>query len=378
MSKKVLVIEDDAIALRLIEYTLRKEGYEVLLAKNGLEGISKAQGEEPDLVILDIMLPGIDGFEVCHRLRSEPQTAHLPILMLSGKAQETDKATGMKVGADDYVTKPVAPRQLVSRIESLLARKTATRSKIIAFLGTKEEVGTTTMLINVAVTLSQQHKRVIVTDLCSRNGSLIEHLGLKPEESVTELLVKPIDTLKHRELEAALIAHHIGVRVLAIPHSPEGKKEKEESREFSPTAVNLLLGRLREVSDYLLIDMPTPPSELGKATITKCDLVVIVTDFKAGALSDLTSTASLLQKIGVAKERLGAVVIDREATFPAEALSNMKAIIELNAKVRLLGIIPYDTKASLELVPGTAPLIISNPNCPMASSIREVASHIIS
>lgn len=372
MSKKILVIEDDAIALRLIEYTLRKEGYEVLLAKNGLEGISKARSEEPDLLILDIMLPGIDGFEVCHRLRSEPQTTHLPVLMLSGKAQETDKATGMKVGADDYVTKPVAPRQLVSRIESLLARKTATKSKMIAFLGTKEGVGTTTMLVNVAVTLSQQGKRVIVTDLCSQNGNLIEHLGLKPENNITELLVKPIDTLKHRELEAALIVHHIGVRVLAIPHPCE------EHREFSPTAVNLLLGRLREVSDYLLIDTSTPPSDLGKATITKCDLVVIVTDFKAGALSDLTSTAALLQKIGVAKDRLGAVVIDREATFPEEALTNMKSIIELNAKVRLLGIIPYDTKASLELVPGTAPLIISNPNCPMASSIREVASHIIS
>jgi len=123
MGKKILVIEDDAIALRLIEYTLRKEGYEVLQAKNGLEGISKAQSEEPDLVILDVMLPGIDGFEVCHRLRSESQTARLPILMLSGKAQEIDKATGLKVGADDYVTKPTAPRELISRVESLLARK---------------------------------------------------------------------------------------------------------------------------------------------------------------------------------------------------------------------------------------------------------------
>jgi DNA-binding response OmpR family regulator len=128
MGKKILVIEDDAIALRLIEYTLRKEGYEVLLAKNGLEGISKAQSEEPDLVILDVMLPGIDGFEVCHRLRSESQTAQLPILMLSGKAQEIDKATGLKVGADDYVTKPAAPRELVSRVESLLVRKAAKRA----------------------------------------------------------------------------------------------------------------------------------------------------------------------------------------------------------------------------------------------------------
>lgn len=281
MSKKILVIEDDAIALRLIEYTLRKEGYEVLLAKNGTEGISKARSEEPDLLILDIMLPGIDGFEVCHRLRSESQTAHLPILMLSGKAQEADKATGMKVGADDYVTKPAAPRELVSRVESLLARKTAAKSKIIAFLGTKEGVGTTTMLVNVAVTLSQKGKRVIVADLCSHNGNLTEHLGLKPENNITELLVKPIDTLKHRELEAALLVHHTSVRVLAITHPCE------EHKEFPPSAVNLLFGRLREVSDYLLIDLSTPPSDLGRATLTKCDLVVIVTDFKAGALADL-------------------------------------------------------------------------------------------
>ncbi len=125
MGKKILVIEDDAIALRLIEYTLRKEGYEVLLAKDGREGISKARSEEPDLIILDIMLPGIDGFEVCYRLRSEPQTAHLPILMLSGKAQEIDKATGLKVGADDYVTKPVAPRELVIRVKAVLEKKVA-------------------------------------------------------------------------------------------------------------------------------------------------------------------------------------------------------------------------------------------------------------
>jgi MinD-like ATPase involved in chromosome partitioning or flagellar assembly len=318
------------------------------------------------------MLPGIDGFEVCHRLRSEPQTAHLPILMLSGKAQEADKATGMKVGADDYVTKPAAPRELVSRIESLLARKTAAKSKIIAFLGTKERVGTTTMMVNVAATLSQQDKRVIVTDLYSNNGNLIEQLGLKPENDITELLAKPIDTLKHRELEAALTVHHTGIKVLAIPQAGG------EGKEFSPTAVKLLFGRLREVSDYLLTDLPSPPSELGKAILTTCDLVVIVTDFKAGALSDLASTAALLQKIGITKDRLGAVVIDREATFPEEALANMKSIIELNAKVRLLGIIPYDTQASLELVPGAAPLIISNPNCPMAWSIREVASHIVS
>jgi two-component system alkaline phosphatase synthesis response regulator PhoP len=123
MEKKILVIEDDPATSRLVDYSLRHEGYQVITASNGLEGVRKALSESPDLVILDVMLPGMDGFEICHRLRSEPTTAHLPILMFSAKAQEIDKETGIKVGADDYLTKPAAPAEIVSRVEKLLAKK---------------------------------------------------------------------------------------------------------------------------------------------------------------------------------------------------------------------------------------------------------------
>ncbi|OGO43807.1 MAG: hypothetical protein A2137_02685 [Chloroflexi bacterium RBG_16_58_8] len=123
MSKKILVIEDDPATSRLVDYSLRHEGYEVTLAANGLEGIRKAHVEAPDLVILDVMLPGMDGFEICHRLRSEPATARLPILMFSAKAQDIDKNTGLKVGADDYLAKPAAPAEIVSRVEKLLEKK---------------------------------------------------------------------------------------------------------------------------------------------------------------------------------------------------------------------------------------------------------------
>ena len=123
MEKKILVIEDDPATSRLVDYSLRHEGYQVISASNGLEGLRKAISESPDLVILDVMLPGMDGFEICHRLKSEPATAQLPILMFSAKAQEIDKDTGIKVGADDYLTKPAAPSEIVSRVEKLLAKK---------------------------------------------------------------------------------------------------------------------------------------------------------------------------------------------------------------------------------------------------------------
>jgi DNA-binding response OmpR family regulator len=120
MNKRILVIEDDPSTLRLIKYSLQQEGYQVLTAPNGLEGIRKAKSEEPDLIILDVLLPGVDGFEICHRLRAEPQTARLPVLMLSAKARETDKATGLKVGANDYITKPWHRPELLDKIATVL------------------------------------------------------------------------------------------------------------------------------------------------------------------------------------------------------------------------------------------------------------------
>jgi len=125
VSKRILLVEDDPSAIRLVSYTLEQEGYEVLTASNGLEGLRKAREENPDLLVLDVMLPGIDGFEVCRRLRADAETAGLPILMLSAKAQEIDKTTGMKMGADDYLSKPADPADIVARVASLLEKKAA-------------------------------------------------------------------------------------------------------------------------------------------------------------------------------------------------------------------------------------------------------------
>ena len=122
-SKKILVIEDDPSSLRLTHYLLEHKGYQVLTATNGLDGLRKARREKPDLVILDIMLPGMDGYEICHHLRADPETAPMPILMLSAKAREVDRETGLKVGADEYMTKPASPSEIIARIEGLLRPK---------------------------------------------------------------------------------------------------------------------------------------------------------------------------------------------------------------------------------------------------------------
>jgi len=121
LAKRILSIEDDPSFSRYLSYMLTKEGYEVITATNGLTGLRKALEENPDLILLDVMLPGLDGFEVCNRLRAETKTAQIPILMLSAKGQDTDKVTGLRVGANEFLNKPIDREILLSKIKEYLS-----------------------------------------------------------------------------------------------------------------------------------------------------------------------------------------------------------------------------------------------------------------
>lgn len=119
----ILVIEDEEDILALVQYNLLKEGYKVTTAASGEEGLAAARGVSPDLILLDLMLPGVDGLEVCRVLKREAETREIPLVMLTAKGEESDVVTGLELGADDYVTKPFSPRVLISRLRAVLRRQ---------------------------------------------------------------------------------------------------------------------------------------------------------------------------------------------------------------------------------------------------------------
>jgi len=120
--RTVLVIDDEKDLIELVRYNLEKEGFAVRGALDGETGLSIALQEQPDVVLVDLMLPGIDGLEVCRLLRAEIRTAGIPLIMLTAKAAESDRVVGLELGADDYVTKPFSPRELTARVRALLRR----------------------------------------------------------------------------------------------------------------------------------------------------------------------------------------------------------------------------------------------------------------
>jgi len=122
MREKVLIIEDDPDTSNLVSQYLTREGYSVGVAADGVKGLRQIKENNPDLLILDIILPEMDGFEVCKKLRGDAATSRLPILMLTALGEESDKVVGLELGTDDYVTKPFSPKELVARVKTLLRR----------------------------------------------------------------------------------------------------------------------------------------------------------------------------------------------------------------------------------------------------------------
>ncbi len=122
MGRTILVIDDEPELVKLLDYNLTRAGYLVLSAKDGENGLAAARKHSPDAIILDVMMPGLDGWEVCKRLRTDPSTSAIPILMLTAKAEEGDRVLGLELGADDYVTKPFGVRELLARVKALLRR----------------------------------------------------------------------------------------------------------------------------------------------------------------------------------------------------------------------------------------------------------------
>ncbi len=122
MKETILIVEDEKDIVKMLDYNLKKEGYRILVAHDGEDAIDLANTKRLDLILLDLMLPGMDGLEVCKALKGESKTALLPIIMLTAKSQESDKVVGLELGADDYVTKPFSPRELIARIKAVLRR----------------------------------------------------------------------------------------------------------------------------------------------------------------------------------------------------------------------------------------------------------------
>jgi pilus assembly protein CpaE len=317
MPQKILIVDDDLKTLRLVGLVLDRKGYGVTVAESGKQALEKVRTEAPDLVVLDIMMPDIDGYELTRRLRGNPDTADLPILLFTGKAQVEDKVTGFEVGADDYVTKPIHPDELVSRVQALLARssrsqlaKEAPPPNAVGFLGSKGGVGTTTLAVNAAVALAQgkaKGQRVVLAELRDGMATAAYQLGFRSRDGIANILAQPAASVDADLVEAQLDYHGSGLLILSGQAGPPGV-----GRAMTPDHAEGIVQHLGAMADYLLLDLGVGLGEVNQRILPLCRHVVVTIEPNA---TSLTLAQKLLdelnQSLNIPRHKISLVSINR-------------------------------------------------------------------
>ena len=227
MPEKILIVDDDVETLRLVGLMLQRQGYEIAAASNGTQAISMAQTELPDLIVLDIMMPDMDGYQVTKQLRGMTETATTPILMFTAKSQVDDKVAGYDAGVDDYLTKPVHPAELIAHIKALLSR---TRSRpatietptekgyMVGVTACRGGMGCSSFAINLASCLAQSLKLpTIAAELRLGQGTWGTELGFNNAEGLNNLLQRKASEITPQLVEQILVNTGFNVKLLLAP-----------------------------------------------------------------------------------------------------------------------------------------------------------------
>lgn len=312
MSEKLLIVDDDLETLRLISLMLQRQGYQVVTANDGRQALSQAQSELPDLIILDVMMPDVDGFEVAKRLRAAPETASIPILMFTAKSQVEDKVSGYEAGADDYLTKPIHPAELSARLKALLARTRARPSAAssekgytIGVAAAKGGLGVSTLTLNLAYALFNQTKQdIIAAELRPGHGTWGMELGYSNTDGLCNILRLKPPEINRQIIERELTPTTYGMRLLLS--SP---KARDVEYLFATAQMEALLNQLPMIAPLVLYDIGNNFLPIFDKVINACQEIILVTEPYPQSVARTRLFLDDLAGSGVGKSKLLTVVI---------------------------------------------------------------------
>ena len=371
---KVFLVDDNPGALKMLGFALDKAGYETSIASGGIEALQKIPAERPDIVILDVMMPDLDGIEATRHLRADPRTAHIPIILLTAKDQIQDKLAGFESGADDYVVKPVLPSELIARVNALLRRSqlqaqpASPAARVIGFLGAKGGVGTTSLAVNVAVALAQAGKDVILADLHPWAGSAGLQMGLPRRAGRIPLVDQAPSEITSHMLDGAIERHKSGVRILTM-HAGDA----DVGRELAPEAVTAVLDQLETMGQVVIVDMGNGLTATALESLKHCHLTVLALEADSIAISLAGRAIQRMEAMGLAGSRLELVVVNRSRSASTYTRTELEELLGSE----LLAVFTPAPEIFFRATREASPVLVSQPDTGAAVQLRELSEHLI-
>jgi len=376
MADKILVIDDDLDSLKLIGLLLQRQGYQVVAAPGGSQGLAQAESENPDLILLDIMMPDMDGYEVCKRLRKDPRLAHIPIIMFTAKTRVDDKVTGFEAGADDYLTKPTHPAELASRIKAILTRTSTvqsaviqrSRGKTIAVLGVRGGSGVTTLAVNLSLAMSQMERSLILAELQPGIGAIGLQLGLPRPVGLSNLLQMRLNGLDQENLEKELVEYTPEMHLLLADYDPSNA-----TTPYPAAHIQRIIALLPDLADLVVLDLGNRIGSDSLEAIRQADQIILCLAAQQTSLAMSQSLLESLKQTEARLDRTGIVVVN---TVPPSqpAIAHR---IETQLQLPIMG----KVSPALELAQASAeqekPMILLQPESSTADQFRELAQRVI-
>ncbi len=364
----ILLVDDDRVIQKMVGGYLERTGYTVRKASNGVEALQLVHEEVPDLVITDVRMPELNGFELTTRLRSHHRTASIPILMFSDLGDPPNALAGYAAGADDYLPKPFELKILEAKVQSLLRRSAriasrANRGKVVLFAHAKGGVGTTSLAVNMAVLLAEHSSRPVgLLDLDVEFGDSAVYLNLRPNRTLADLQAAP-GALVDEALFEGFVTESGSVRLVV------GSDVPERAELVTLPAIQLAIDRLNATCEFVLIDAPASFSERTLTALDTADLVCLVTSASLPSLKATRGCLHLFDNLGVEAHRIR-LILNYSTTHS----------MDIAAATNVLGRRPdfvVQRSESLDRAASSGrPLVTSDPNDPLVADLRHLADAI--
>ncbi len=370
MARTILIVDDDRTLVEMLTFMLKRFGFEARAAFNGVQALEILHAERIDLVVLDVMLPDMDGFEICRRVRSIPRIGEVPILMLSARTQVADRVAGFEAGADDYIAKPVVIKEIIDRIRTHISRAQRSRDEavpVVAMVGAKGGVGVTTTAVNVALSLVATQRRTILLDLGSNGLTAAWMLALKPAQTLLGLSSSEGSRFTMSDLQTCILAHPSGLHYL--PGHPHEILPINYRAGTLAEAINLLQLHY----DAVLIDLGVGSLFSHNEAIAHATTIFPVSERDSICIWHLQCMLQWIEQNKFGKKVPGLVLVDRFPALPEDAPATVAGQVGLELVIA----IPSAAEALYHANRRQEPLYLTDPNCPASLAFAELGRRII-
>lgn len=335
MNGKILIVDDDIDTLQLIGTMLERKGFEILAAQNGLKALELAETEIPDLILLDIMMPGMDGYEVTRRIRDIDSTALIPIILFTAMGQNDDKVAGYESGADDYLVKPTHPTELISRVNAILNRNktealdidrrlgTNQSGNVFGVIGTKGGLGVSTLSLNLGVSIHNLTKEfVTVAEFRPGMGDIGSYLGYSRFDGLEQLLKKSPGKIIRADVEETLITHGSGIQLLLAGLNPEDAEMGAATLQLKSVVTHLSY-----IAPYTIIDLGTGLSQTNQEIAKLCTSILLISEPAQNTLGKTMRLLKSLESLGIKSETIQIILINPIQLDKSKTLSDVEDIL---------------------------------------------------